>query len=85
MATYANRLYAAHPDHVDLDLQARTVDAGVAAARQLPWLRMLLWYSVEDLGPGSSVNWTSYGLLNFNGTPKPAYARWQAAVRSMPS
>jgi hypothetical protein len=85
MATDANRLYAAHPDHVDLDLQARTVDAGVTAARQLPWLRMLLWYSVEDLGTGSSVNWTSYGLLNPNGTPKPAYARWQAAVQSMRS
>ena len=46
LATYANRNYAQHPDHVDTDLQSRTVDAGIAAAKQLPWLRMLLWYSV---------------------------------------
>jgi hypothetical protein len=83
MATNDVRSYASHPDHVDLDLQARTVDAGVAAARLLPWLRTLLWYSVEDLGTGSSANWTSFGLLNPNGTAKPAYARWQAAVRSL--
>ena len=82
MATFANRLYASHPDHVDLDLQARTVSAAVAAGRQLPWLRMLLWYGVMDLGTGSNVNWTSYGLLNPDGSPKPAYARWQAAVQS---
>jgi hypothetical protein len=85
MATYANRQYSSHPDHVDLDLQARTVDAGIAAARQLPWLRMLLWYSVMDLGTSSSSNVFSFGLLNPNGSPKPSYARWQAAVRSVTS
>jgi hypothetical protein len=85
MATYANRAYSLHPDHVDLDLQARTVDAGIAAAQTLPWLRMLLWYSVEDLGTGSASNVTAYGLLNPNGTTKPAYARWQAGVQSLAS
>ncbi len=85
IATYANRNYTGHPDHVDLDLQARTVDAGMAAAKQLPWLKMLLWYSVQDLGTSSATNVNSYGLLNPNGTAKPAYARWQAGVQSLTS
>ena len=85
MATFSNRLFTSHPDHVDPALQARTVDDGIAAARGLPWLRMLLWYSVEDLGTGSGANWTSFGLLNPDGSPKPAYARWHAAVQSLHS
>jgi hypothetical protein len=85
IATYANRNYSAHPDHVDADLQARTVDAGMAAAKQLPWLKMLLWYSVKDLGTSNTTNVNSYGLLSPNGTAKPAYARWQAGVQSLTS
>ena len=85
IATYANRAYSLHPDHVDADLQARTVDAGISAAETLPWLRMLLWYSVEDLGASSTTNVNSFGLLNPNGTAKPAYTRWQAGVQSLPS
>jgi hypothetical protein len=85
LATYANRNYTQHPDHVDTDLQARTVDAGIAAAKQLPWLRVLLWYSVRDLGTGNASNVTSYGLLNPDGTAKPAYAHWQAGAQSLTS
>ena len=85
IATYSNRNYTQHPDHVDADLQARTVDAGIAAAKQLPWLRMLLWYSVQDLGTGNASNVTSYGLLNPDGTAKPAYAHWRAGFQSLAS
>ena len=83
MATYADRRFSSQPDHVDLDLQARTVDRAVALGRSLPWLRMLLWYSLEDFGSDPRASLMSFGLLFSGGAPKPAYAHWQSAVRSL--
>jgi hypothetical protein len=83
MATPANREYDSAPDHVDEALQADTVDAALTAGRQLPWLRMLLWYSVQDLGTDTSQNYQWFGLERGDGSAKPALARWQAAVRSL--
>lgn len=85
MATYLNRLYSANPDHVDEDMQARTVDTAVAAARALPWLKALLWYSVQDLGTDPTANWLHFGLQRPDGTHKLAYAHWQDANRSLGS
>ena len=81
VATYANRNYSEQPDHVDLELQAKMVTQAVRSARQLPWLRVLLWYGLRDLGPDPQTGPMSFGLRYFDGAAKPSYAAWLAAVR----
>jgi hypothetical protein len=83
VATYADRRYSSRPDHVDLDMQARTVQLAAASARADPWLRVLLWYGIRDFDADPQTRLMSFGLLAFDGTPKPAYAAWRAAVRSL--
>ncbi|MCW2549610.1 MAG: hypothetical protein JWN96_4070, partial [Mycobacterium sp.] len=68
---------------VDLDLQARMVEQAVTQGRRLPWLRVLLWYGLDDLGSDPGTSLMSFGLRSSDGAPKPAYAAWQAAVRSL--
>jgi hypothetical protein len=83
IATYTDRRYSSQPDHVDLDLQARMVEQAVTQGRRLPWLRVLLWYGLDDLGSDPGTSLMSFGLRSSDGAPKPAYAAWQAAVRSL--
>jgi hypothetical protein len=83
LATSADRRYPARPDHVDLMLQAQTVELGVSAGRRLPWLRVLLWYGLRDLGADPKADLMSFGLRGFDGAPKPSYDAWRSAVRSL--
>lgn len=77
-ASFGSRRYGQHPDHVDLDLQARTVTAALAQQDRSPWLGPLFWYTVADLSPAPSVA-DSFGLLTADGRPKPAFRRWVEA------
>jgi polysaccharide biosynthesis protein PslG len=80
IATVQNRNYGSNPDHVDLALQAQIVTAAFSQARQRPWLRMLMWHNLFDIGTSTTTNENWFGLLSHDGSPKPAYGVWLQQV-----
>jgi polysaccharide biosynthesis protein PslG len=70
------------PDHVDETLQAKIAADSVAAARKLPWLGPLFWYSYLDEGTSANDVENFFGLLRANGSRKPAYDAFSQAVRN---
>jgi polysaccharide biosynthesis protein PslG len=73
------------PDHVDEALQAGMASQSVALASSSAVAGALFWYSYQDQGtdPANAENF--YGLRRANGTPKPAYAALQQAIRTATS
>jgi hypothetical protein len=60
--------------------QATTATQAVAVGKTYPWLRQLLWYSVQDLGTDSAQDYLWYGLIRYDGSNKPSRAAWLAAI-----
>ena len=79
-ATASNLDLAAHPDHVDENLQAAMATASVRDTRADPWLGALFWYSGQDAGTASTTNENFFGLRRYDGSAKPAWAALQAAM-----
>jgi len=81
-ATSTNLELSRMPDHVDEALQATMATDSVALARTSAVTGALFWYSYQDQGtdPGNTEDF--YGLRRFDGTPKPAYAALQSAIRA---
>jgi hypothetical protein len=81
-ATSSNYKLTQGPDHVDDALQATMATDSVTLARKSPIIGALFWYSYRDQGtdPGNTEDF--YGLRRFDGTPKPAYAALQQAIRA---
>ncbi len=64
--------------------QAELLAAGVALARETPWVGPLFWYSYRDLGddPEYSEDW--FGLIAKDGRSKPARAVMEEILSRQP-
>ncbi len=65
--------FSGMPDHVTEALQAQMLSEAVTSVEQLPWAGPFFWYSYQDLGTSTITNENFFGLLRYDGTPKPAY------------
>jgi polysaccharide biosynthesis protein PslG len=81
-ATVANYQLNQSPDHVDEALQAEMATDSVALATSTAVVGGLFWYSYQDLGTDPSTPENFYGLRRFDGSEKPAYGAFQAAIAS---
>lgn len=79
-ATSSNYNFKAHPNHVDEALQATMLAEATTYYKMTPWLGNFFWYSYQDLGTSTSTNENFFGLLRYDGSPKPAYTVFQAAT-----
>ena len=66
--------------HVSTQLQAQMLSQSVQQYEQYSWLGNYFWYSYKDLGTNASNPGNFFGLLNHNGTPKPAYSTYKQAA-----
>lgn len=68
-------------DHVTEALQAAIATASVRATMASPTVDALFWYTDEDTAGATSAE-GFYGLLRSDGSPKPAFAALEQALRS---
>lgn len=80
IATLSNFNLAASPDHVDNDLQTEMLKESVTDYQNDSWLGAYFWYSYQDLGASSSSNENFFGLIQTDGTPKPAYLEYKQLI-----
>ncbi len=68
--------------HVTDALQARIATASVTAAGNNPHVAALFWFTDKDSGTADQSQYRSkfYGLRDYDGTPKPAFAALQQAI-----
>lgn len=69
------------PDHVDEALQAIMAQQAVAYVRSSSWLGPLFWYTYKDSGADPSTNEKFFGLLQSDGSKKPAYYTFEQILR----
>jgi hypothetical protein len=67
-------------DHVTDALQAQMVTDAVHGATSYPWIGGFFWYSYIDQGTDSSTVENFFGLLNPDGSRKPAYYAFKQAI-----
>ena len=82
-STLTDRHYADSPDHVDEELQATTVTTTFTIADRSSWIHAVYWYGLVDIPAHGPGNEAFFGLLRADGTPKAAYAAFQAAIESL--
>ncbi|MCZ7536887.1 MAG: hypothetical protein M5T61_13960 [Acidimicrobiia bacterium] len=63
--------------------QARTATEAYAAWARFRWAGPMLWFSYRDEGPDPNSAAHTFGLVDFDGTPKPALAAFEAAVDAL--
>ncbi|MEK7623511.1 MAG: hypothetical protein AAB408_02465, partial [Patescibacteria group bacterium] len=61
------------PDHVTESLQAVILREAIDRHQQYKLVGPLFWYSYKDLGTSKQTNENWFGLIRYDGTPKPAY------------
>jgi polysaccharide biosynthesis protein PslG len=81
IATPTNFNFENGPDHVNEALQAEMLSEATSEYKITPWLGQFFWYSYKDLSPSTSSNENFFGLLRYDGSPKPAYYAYQKAIR----
>jgi hypothetical protein len=64
------------PYYVSRSDQVRYLNAAFALARSLPYVQGMGWYQLIDYPPSSSNNPT-WGLLEYDGDPKPVFGAYQ--------
>jgi polysaccharide biosynthesis protein PslG len=62
-----------NPDHVTESYQATILKEAIQMHRTYTWAGPLFWYSYKDLGTDSSTKENHFGLIRYDGTPKPAF------------
>jgi hypothetical protein len=72
------------PGSVAPEAQARTVTEAFAAWVRLRWAGPMLWFSYRDEGPDPNSTAQTFGLVDYEGTPKPALAAFGEAVAALP-
>jgi polysaccharide biosynthesis protein PslG len=72
--------FVGHPDHVTEAIQEQMLSEAVADMRRYRWVGPFFWYSYKDMGTKQSTIENFFGLLHFDGTPKPAYIMLKALL-----
>ncbi len=62
-----------NPDHVTESYQATILKEAIQQSRTYSWAGPLFWYSYKDLGTESYTKENFFGLIRYDGTPKPAF------------
>jgi hypothetical protein len=57
--------------------QARHLEAAITRARSWPYVRAVLWYTLQDTGTDPADRLGNYGLLRAGGDPKPSHAAFR--------
>ena len=81
LTEYAYETTPADPLGVTPELQAEYAVRALMLAADVPRVRLFVWFTFRD---DHTNNWQS-GLLDRRGRPRPAYARFAAATRSVAS
>jgi len=68
--------------HVNDQLQAAMLAQSTQQYAAIDWLSNYFWYSYKDLGTSPSDTGDYFGLLNYNGSQKPAYTAYEQAIRN---
>lgn len=82
VATLANPNLAAHPYVVDNALQAQILQDALTQYRSYSWAGPFFYYTYQDSGTDQTTNENFFGLINYYGSPKPAYGVFKAAATS---
>lgn len=69
------------PDGVGMAAQAQELTQAIADAKATSWMGALYIYTYEDSGSDPTTNEDWFGLLNADGSPKPAFAAVAAALK----
>jgi hypothetical protein len=80
LSTQANPNLDHHPYKVDEALQAKILADATALYASYDWAGPFFVYSLQDAGTDQSTNENFFGLLRYDGTHKPAYDTYKAAV-----
>jgi hypothetical protein len=80
LSTLAEPNLAANPDHVDEATQAAILDEGVRRTVADPSVSALFVYTDRDLGTAPTTVENFFGLRRGDGSAKPAWSAFQAAV-----
>lgn len=80
-ATTSNPNYNNSPDYVSETLQTEMLMQAVDQYKTTSYLGGFFWYSYKDLGTSTDTAENFFGLLNYNGTPKPAYYAFQQELK----
>jgi len=67
-------------NYVSEALQAQLLTSAVQQYETYPWVGPFFWYSYQDLSTNTNTRENFFGLLRANGTQKPAYAAYKAAI-----
>lgn len=62
-------------------LQAQIATDAANAVAAIPWTGPMFWYTWQDGGSGNSIE-DFFGLMRADGSPKPAFYAYQAAIAS---
>jgi hypothetical protein len=68
-------------DHVSLAAQAQIARETLKEAKDIKWIKNFDWYTYMDFSTKISTSESFYGLLQYNGNPKPAYFVLQDALK----
>lgn len=68
---------------IDPDTQATFVRQALDQMRSWSYVKAGFYFKLQDTSGNSGDRNTNYGLLRYDGTPKPAYAAFAAASREM--
>ncbi len=68
------------PDSVGTAGQAEELTQAIASAKASPWIGALYLYTYEDSGGDSTTDEDWFGLLNADGSAKPAWSAVAAAI-----
>jgi hypothetical protein len=84
-STCSVRHRAAYENCVDQPAQARYLREAYTLMRDWPYVRMGVWFNLQDMSPDSGARVDNYGLLTHAGAEKPAFGAFRAAAQALRS
>ena len=85
MATATNYQLGNSPDHVDEALQAKIIQDAITTVQTYSWAGPLFIYSYKDNGAAPTTIENFFGLLRYDGSPKPAYTVFKSLIAPAPT
>ena len=80
--TTANYGEVGGDSNVNDALQAEMLTQSTQQYEGYSWLGNYFWYSYKDLGTSQTDTENFFGLLDYNGNPKPAYTAYKQAIKT---
>jgi len=68
---------------VDEDVQAEYVEQALTKVRDWPWVPVALIYELKDYSANRDDRNSTYGLLRYDGTPKPAFEAFRRGATAL--